>query len=261
MVEKRKLLFLTLNYYWMDTEGFLKSTDRIALLRTHDMLPPGEYFHRLDYKTFLIDLRRSTEQLLSSLDYKSARYPINRALKSGIAVKFAEDRPEKERFFRFYQDFIEGPGHRNQVLALQQDELERLVVLYAVSSQGEYLGGIGLLPSPDGRYLLYKYSATKRRFCENDLLVWQAILHAKEAGYTYFDMSWMGNVDGSDDKQRRLFQYKKKFGGELVPFYSYVKVRGVLKIPGLFFKIILKRLFKDDINNLALLLKRTWIFR
>lgn len=261
MPEKRKLLFFTLNYYWMDREGFLKSKERISLLRTHDELPQKEYFHKISYQTFLIDLGRSKEELFSALDYKSARYPINRALKSGVDVKLAETPAEKRRFYDFYQSFVAEPQRKNKILTLKKSELEKLVVFYAVSPEEDFLGGIGLLPSPDGRYLLYKYSATKHRLCENDLLVWHAIQYAKDAGYAYFDMSWMGRVDDRDSKQYQLFQYKKKFGGELVDFYSFIKLRGALRIPGLVFTLLLKYLFKGDINNFTLCLKKLKVFK
>jgi hypothetical protein len=261
MAEKRKLLFFTLNYYWMDRESFLKSREYISLLRTHEELPQHQYSHKITYQTFVIDLNRSREELFSALDYKSARYTIKRALKSGVVVKVAKDQAEKRRFYDFYQSFLSDPRRKNQVLSLGESELEKLVVLYATSSHGEYLGGIGLLPSPDGRYLLYKYSATLRQCCENDLLVWQAIQYAKEAGYAYFDMSWMIPGQDKESKQYRLYQYKKKFGGELVDFYSFVRLRGPFRIPGLAFKLVLKYLFGDDINRFTLCLKKLGLFR
>ena len=261
MVEKRKLLFFTINYYWMDKESFLKSNNGVSLLRTHDELPQVEYQQQIKYKTFLLDLSKTKKELFSSFDYKSARYTINRAVKSGVVVKLAEGAAERRRFYDFYQAFIEHPERKNKILALKESELERLVVFYASSAEGELLGGIGLLPSPDGRYLLYKYAATLHKFSENDLLLWHGIQYAKDAGYAYFDMSWMGRVDDRESKQHQLFQYKKKFGGELVDFYSFVKLRGAFKIPGLLFALVLKYLFKDDINNFTLVLKKLRVFK
>ena len=261
MPEKRKLLFFTINYYWMDKESFFRSNKYISLLRTHDELPQNEYQQKINYKTFLVDLSKTKEELFSSFDYKSARYPINRAVKSGVVVKPAEGAAEKREFFDFYQTFIEHPERKNKILALKESELEKLVVFSARSADGEFLGGIGLLSSPDGRYLLYKYAATRHKFCESDLLLWHGIQYAKDAGYLYFDMSWMGQIDDRESKQYSLYQYKKKFGGELVDFYSFVKLRGPFKLPGLLFKLILRYLFKDDINNFALCLKKVRVFK
>lgn len=259
--EARKLLFFTINYYWMDQESFLRSDNGISLLRTHDKLPQGAYQQKIRYQTFLLDLSKSKEELFASFDYTRARYPINKALKSGVVVRLAQDPAQKRTFYDFYRQFLEHPDHKDQILALKESELEKLVVFQAWSREGEYLGGIGLLPSPDHRYLLYKYAATKRLCCENDLLLWHAIQYAKDAGFAHFDMSWMAATLEEGSKQHRLYQYKKKFGGELVDFYSFVKLRGVFTIPGMLFAFLLKHLFKDDINNFTLLLKKLKLFR
>ena len=261
LAEKRKLLFFTIYYYWMDKEAFLKSDKCISLLRTHEQLPRDEYQHKINYKTFLVDLSKTKEEIFSRFEYTSARYKINKAVKNGVVVALAKGEDEKRRFYDFYQEFLEHPDRKNKILGLKEKELEKLVVLQATSAQGEYLGGIGLLPSPDGRYLLYKYAGTSRRFCENDLLVWHAIQYAKDAGFAYFDMSWMGRIDDKEGKQYQLFQYKKKFGGDLVDFYSFVKLKGVFKIPGYLFDLVLKYAFHDDINNLTLCLKKIRVFR
>ncbi len=259
--EIRKLFSLTLNYYWMDTEGFLKSRHSISLLRSHEDLPEKEYFLKISYMTFLIDLSKSKEEIYSAFDYTGARYKINKALKSGIAVKKAETVEEKQKFYNFYRAFAYDPKRKNKILVLQKEELDRLEVFYAVSAGGEYLGGTGLLPSPDRRYLLYKYAATMHRFCENELLIWHAIQYAKDAGFSYFDMSWMWPTEDKKSDEYRLYQFKKKFGGNLVPFYTYIKLKGPLIVPGAIFKLLLNSLFKGDIIRFTLFLKKMKVFK
>lgn len=261
LVEKRKLLCFTLHYYWMDTAAFLKSTNFISLLRTHEELPENEYNLKIAYKTVLIDLSRTKKELYSAFDSKGASYPIRKAVKCGVSVKRAETAAEKEAFYSFYQAFVAEPKRKDKILALQDDELGRLLIFNAVSGVGEYLGGIGLLPSPDGRYLLYKYSATRHRFCENDLMIWHALQYAKDAGFKWFDMSWFLPTEHKDSDQYRLYQFKKKFGGEQVDFYSYVKFRGPFLIPVILFKLILRFLFRGDIDRFALCLKALKIFK
>ena len=260
-VEKRRLFFFTLNYYWMDIEAYRKSPYAISLLRSHDELPQKEYFLKIRYVTFLIDLSKTKEEIYSAFDYTGARYKINKAQKSGVRVKKAETSAEKELFFNFYQTFAEDPKRKNKILVLQENELDRLDVFYAVSSEGEYLGGIALLPSVDKRYLLYKYSATLHRHCENELLLWHAIQYAKDVSCSYFDMSWMWPTEDKNSDQYRLYQFKKKFGGTLVPFYTYVKLRGPVKVLGIPFKFILTLFFRNDLNDFALFLKRLKIFK
>ncbi len=260
-VEKRRLFCFTLHYYWMDAEAFRQSRHYISILRSHDGLPEREYFLRTVYKTFLIDLSQPKEKIYSGFDYTGARYKINKAIKNGVVVKRAETVEEKKKFYDFYQAFVEDPKRKDKILVLQLDELDILEIFYAVSAAGEFLGGVGLLPSPDMRYLLYKYAATLHRFCENELMLWRAIQYARDAGYAYFDMSWMWPTEDKNSKMYRLYQFKKKFGGNLVDFYTYVKFRGPLKVPGMIFKLILNLLFKGDMIKFALFLKKMKVFK
>ncbi len=260
-VDKRRLLLITLYYYWLDTEAYLKSGHFVSLLKTYDELSETNYFFKIGYKTFLIDLSKTKEELFSAFDAKGARYPINKTLKSGVIVKRAETGAEKMKFYDFYQDFVEDPRRKNKILVLQKHELDTLEIFYAVSSEGEYLGGIGLLPSPDRRYLMYKYAATVHRFSENDLMIWYAIQYAKDAKYSWFDMSWFEPTEDKKSELYRLYQFKKKFGGNLVDFYTYVKLRTPFTLPGLLFKMVLKYFFKGDLHNFTFWLKRLKMFR
>jgi lipid II:glycine glycyltransferase (peptidoglycan interpeptide bridge formation enzyme) len=208
-----------------------------------------------------VDLNRSTDEIFAGFDYTRAVCPIKKAAKHGIVIKQAETDREKERYFEFYRSFAEHPKRKGKILVIQRHELDFLTVLYALSPEGDYLGGIGLLPSADGRYLLAKYSATLHRCCEQDLLVWHAIQYAKEHRYAWFDLSWMLPTEDTNSDQYRLYQYKKKFGGELVDFYAYVRFSALFAIPGKLFSLALAVLFGGDINRFSLFLKKIRMFR
>lgn len=261
LVEERRLFGLPIYYYWMDTAAFLESKQFVSLLRTHEELPEHAYDLRIGYKTFLVDLNRSTDEIFAGFDYTRAVCPIKKAAKHGIVIKQAETDREKERYFEFYRSFAEHPKRKGKILVIQRHELDFLTVLYALSPEGDYLGGIGLLPSADGRYLLAKYSATLHRCCEQDLLVWHAIQYAKEHRYAWFDLSWMLPTEDTNSDQYRLYQYKKKFGGELVDFYAYVRFSALFAIPGKLFSLALAVLFGGDINRFSLFLKKIRMFR
>lgn len=258
--EHRKLLCFTLSYYWMDPTAWAASASGIALLRSCEELPERRYSLRITYKTFLVDLAQSKEEIFARFDYTRAVCPIRKASKAGVVVRRAETAAEKERYYEFYRAFADDPKRKNRILLIQREELPLLEILYALSSQGEYLGGVGLLPSADRRYLLAKYSATLHKCCEQDLLVWQAIQFAKDAGFSFFDLSWMLPSDDPASQQYRLFQYKKKFGGDLVDFYSYVRLRGAFRLLGPMFRAVLRWPFRGDIDRLALYLKKMRIF-
>ena len=260
-VEKRQFSFFTLFYYWLDTKAYLESDERIALLRTHEALPGNQYQLKFCYKTFLIDLGRTKDEIYADFDASGARYKIRKALKCGVVVKPAQSAEEKLKFYDFYQDFVLDPKRKNKILVLQKNEIDRLHIFYALSADGEFLGGVGLIPSPDGRILVYKYAATLHRFCENELLLWQGIQYAKDNDFSYFDMSQMTLTDDKNSDSYRLFQFKRKFGGELVDFYTYVRFKGPLVILAKPFELILKHFFDEDINKFALFLKKIRVFK
>jgi len=260
-VEKRKFSFFTLFYYWLDTKAYLESGERIALLRTHEELPSNQYQLKFCYKTFLIDLDRTKDQIYADFDASGARYKIRKALRCGVEIKQAQSIKEKLKFYDFYQSFVQDPKRKDKILVLQKNEVDRLHILSALSAEGEFLGGIGLLPSPDGRILVYKYAATLHKFCENELLLWHAIQYAKDNGFRYFDMSQMTMTNDKNSDSYRLFQFKRKFGGELVDFYTYVRFKGTLKVLAKPFAMILKHFFADDINEFALFLKKIKVFK
>ncbi len=257
-VEKRKLSFLTVYYYWLDKEAYLKSKNYISILRTYDELSENEYFFKIGYKTFLIDLIKSKDEIYSAFDHKRQ---INKAIKSGMLIKQAVSYEEKLNFFNFYQKFAEDPKRKDQILVLQKNELEKLAIFYAVSAEREYLGGIGLLSSFDNRYLLYKYGATVHRCNESEYLMWNAIQYAKDNGYSFFDTSWFQPTEDKNSVLYRLYQFKKKFGGDCVDFYTYVNLGQPFIIPGLLFKFILKYFFKGNLHNLTLFLKKLHFFK
>lgn len=259
--EKRRLLCFTINYYWMDIPSFLNSRNMVSLLRTSETLGKDRYSFRLVYKTFLVDLGRTKEEIYAGFDYTRAVCPIKKAMKAGVTVKRAGTEEEKNRYYEFYRAFANDPKRKNRILVVQREELDKLEILYAISREGEYLGGIGLLPSADRRFLLAKYSATLHKCSEQDLLVWEAIQYAKDAGFSFFDLSWMLPSDDEQSQQYRLFQYKKKFGGDLVDFYSYVSLKGPATLLGVLFQGILSLFFGGNIDRFALFAKRYGVFK
>jgi peptidoglycan pentaglycine glycine transferase (the first glycine) len=258
-VEKRKLFFLTLNYYWLDVHSYIQSKNLISILKTYQEIPEHEYDLKIEHKTFLIDLHKTKEEIFSA--FGSARYRIHKSIKCGVVIQRAETVGEKRRFYEFYREFVEVPSRKDKILVLQESELDKIEVFFAMSAEGEYLGGIGLLPSIDRCYLYYKYGATTHKYCEGDLLMWHAILYAKENNYVNFDMSYVYPEADKNSDQYGLYRFKKKFGGTLVSFYTYIKVRAPFNVLVTFFKMILQYFFENNMNDFALWLKKLKVFR
>ena len=141
-VEQRRFLCFRLCYYWLDKASFLAARDSVALLRSHDELPGSAYHLRFGYKTFLIDLRQTREEIYAAFDATGARYKIKKALKSGVVVRPAETSAEKRRFYEFYQAFAREPKRKNKILVLQEKpELDRLAGILCTLGRRGIPGG------------------------------------------------------------------------------------------------------------------------
>ena len=92
-------------------------------------------------------------------------------------------------------------------------------------------------------------------------MLWQAIQYAHKNGYKFFDMSWMTLTEDKESDMYRLYQFKRKFGGELVDFYTYVKFSGALSVLAKPFEFVLNKFFDGDINQFALFLKKIKVFK
>ena len=259
-VEKRRLLCFTLNYHWLDKPAYLKSTEQVVLLRSHEQLPRCDYHLQFRYQTFLIDLSQTLEDIYSAFHAKSARYSIRKAIRDGVVVKPAETTAEKLQFFEFYQLFARHPKRKDKMLILQKSELDRLRRPCLVC-RWRCIRRRRAAAVTYGRYCLYKYGATLHRCCENELLVWQAIQYAAKSTDSNTLHSWTAPTDDQNSDMHRLYLFKRKFGGEPVDFYTYVKFNGPVRALARPFDLVLKYCFDDDINTLALFLKKFKVFK
>ena len=59
--------------------------------------------------------------------------------------------------------------------------------------------------------------------CANRLLIWEAIIYAKEKGLKEFDLGGYYAGDDKNDSRYTITHFKKQFGSSLVTYYNYIK--------------------------------------
>ena len=245
MVRTRRFFLLKVSDYWFDADAFINSTSPISILHSNKELDKIRFSVKLNSKTFHLDLSPTTQEIFEAFEPKSARYPIRKAERDGVIVKKAETDKERNDFFLFFKEFAD----KKQFPLIKADELNSYDVFYALSSSGEFLGGLAFVKSPDRSVYRYKHGATSYKYNENDLLLWTAIRYAKEAGYSIFDF---GGVTPTYDEKSyyfRQYKFKAKFGGDLVDFYTYIKIRRPFSLLMFVPDVIVRLFFKRDYNG------------
>jgi lipid II:glycine glycyltransferase (peptidoglycan interpeptide bridge formation enzyme) len=257
IVEKRRLLGLDASYYWFDTQAYFEDSNLIKFLRSHEEIPKNRYSIKITLMAYFVSLTTPMEQVLAGFQPR-ARQGIKKAEKSGVVVQKASTDAEKLKFFDFYEKFAQAPQRQGKMLVMQKEELPNLDIFNAISGEGEYLGGIGILSSRRAGVSYYKYGATLHRFNENDLLVWRAIKDAKALGYSLFCTSTYIPGSAADSEHAKLLLFKKKFGGEPRPFYTYIRLAFPFSLGAWFVQKLIDFNFLGKIDRG---LKRLGLFR
>jgi len=250
MYRKRRIFGLQIWDYWFDDKQFINTKSSLSILRSDKKLRKKYYSFKLLEKTYKIDLRQDKKEIFSKFKKKSAQYSIKKAKKCGVKIIIANTKEEKMKF----RQFLDGFAKNMSIPAFALDEsLDPYSIFNAYSQEDEYLGGVAFIHDTQKKTFRYKYGATSYKYNENDLLIWKAILFAKKNNYLFFDLGGVPIVKSPENEGR--FKFKEKFGGDLVDFYTYIKVKKTL-IPLLYTSnFIVFLFFKNDYNKLFRYLK------
>ena len=240
----KQISFFKIHDIWFDTKRYEESKSNISALHTNDDIT-SKFNFKIVQKTFLLDISKEKEEIFKKFDYKSARYAINRAIRDEVTVKKIESNEEIEQYLEFQKEFCIQKG----IPMMNPDEMDSMICYYALSKDGEYLGACAFIYSEEEQIVRYKYGATKHKLNANEIILWRAICDFHDAGYKYFDF---GGVVPTEDKESyyyRHYQFKKKFGGELIDSYIYIKVRGILRVPAACVMGVVNVFFHGDFNK------------
>ena len=191
-----------------------------------------------DNVTFLADLTKSIDEIWSNVT-KKARGDVNRAKRRNIVVKELTEYGQLKDYLMLNQEWAKSKGI---VISDPFREMERLWNNHTAGLEKFFLA-----------YKDEKLIAGLRVACFNGiaythfviksydeptnlggtLLTWSAIEWAKKSGIRSYDFSG-GPQDNSqndekieqDEKQKdTLLYYKKKWGGDALPYHVLIKVR------------------------------------
>jgi serine/alanine adding enzyme len=190
-----------------------------STIASRDQLDETKY-----WVTTRIDLSPGPDSLWKGLK-NNAIGPVKQARKSGVTVRAATRLEDMSSFYRVFLANRKklgipcfAPGFFSGMwLKLCEENLARL---FLAEKGGRTLAGILLLLHRET--VIDGYAASLPDFYElrpNDLLVWEAIQWAAQAGYHVFDF-------GADSpKQKGLLAFKKKWGGVHYPMHHYFYFR------------------------------------
>ncbi|MCU0505337.1 MAG: peptidoglycan bridge formation glycyltransferase FemA/FemB family protein [Chloroflexi bacterium] len=166
-------------------------------------------------RTRIVDLSAPEEALWSDLRKKWRQY-VNRARAEGVAVRAAEA-DELDRFYAIYEETAARAGFLIRTLAAYRDVWDafrpdgRATLLLAESRDGLPLAALFLVAT--GLRVVEPYGGMTAAGAEvraNYLLKWEAILRAKAAGATAYDMWGLAHPG--------IEHFKTGFGGREVRY-------------------------------------------
>jgi peptidoglycan pentaglycine glycine transferase (the first glycine) len=169
--------------------------------------------------TVLLDLEHSEEDLLASMKSKS-RYNTRLARRRGVTVRLGTG-ADLPLFFDLYAETAGRDGFPIRPRAYYLDawasflELGRARLLLA-EVEGEAVAGLILLLFGPTAWYMYGASSTRHRErMPNNLLQWEAIRQAQEAGCSLYDLWGAPDRLDESDPMWGVYRFKLGLGGEL----------------------------------------------
>ncbi len=182
---------------------------RIGTLDLRHPVPSGLDLQRFDQKvTLVLPLDGDAERLWQGFHAK-VRNQVRKALKSDLSVRWsgAEGLPDFYRVWSENMRDLGSPVHSLRFLRAVFDIFPS-TQLALVCSGGEVIGGAVCLYFRDT--VLVPWASSLRaffRYCPNNLLYWEALRAACEAGYRRFDFGRSSHDSGT-------YHFKKQWGAE-----------------------------------------------
>ena len=178
--------------------------------------------------TFVLDLRKTEEELLSNMHSKT-RYNIRLAQKKGVSVRFSSDVHDVDTFLQLATEVTERSGfrfhpddyYRSIIEVLSKPDAGVSAELAIAEHEGEALAAHLMVYT--GNRATYAHGASslkKRSLMAPVLLYWETIKRAREKGYATYDLFGVAppNADASHSWSG-ITRVKKGFGGT---YESYI---------------------------------------
>ena len=162
------------------------------------------------------------------------RYNIKIARKHGIAIRISNDDPQKDikTFYKLFQDTTSRDRFSGHSLDYYQNMflfLEPRPKLYIAEYKDQPIAAI--IVTYFHKTATYYFGASSnehRNLMSPYLLQWQAILDAKKAGYSYYDLFGIAPEGKQKHPWAGVTAFKLKFGGKRV---NYLHAREIIYKP------------------------------
>jgi hypothetical protein len=204
--------------------NFLKSKNGKFFGTTSPLLPNDELILKKNYsikewRTYLIDLTKTKNELYENIHKHSGRKNIERAIRRGVEVEEINEHSLKD-YQIIRNEFKESLGESQmdfkQALAWWKLMKPLGYTGFLARKEGKPIGG--LLFSYFNRVIVEAGVArSKEDFSENlysqDLIKWKIIEWGKENNMKYYDLAGY-NPHPINKKEEGIQRYKSKWGGE-----------------------------------------------
>lgn len=201
-------------------------------------------FEKSGYKkssnyTFLLDLRKTEEEIWQGFEKKSIRWGINTAKKNKLDVEHKPSQKDIEQFYNIYSSTAKEGGFdaepKEFLCSLFSSNIARLILIK--NKRNVVAGGLVILDKENNYAILDLTSASDDGFKLQamPLLYWEIILFAKNSGLEFIDLGGYDSEARVGEKTYNINKFKERFGGKIVeqPFYStnwrYAFIRALLK--------------------------------
>lgn len=177
---------------------------------------------------FRIDITDKSDEDLLNMFHSKARYSVRSALKSGAICRLGS-REDIPSFQALLVETASRDGFTPRGVSYFNDMFDALspnyCKLFIVEYEGEMIAGSVLIRYGDKTWHLYGASGENHKDkLPNFLMQWEMMRWSIQNGCTVYDMR---GVAGEQDKTKPLeglMRFKKRFGGELIPFVGRLDV-------------------------------------
>ncbi len=208
-------------YEWLDSISKTQGIYAQILYAKTSLTEPKLYgYNEESRKTFIIDLRKTKEELLSNIDH-NCRKNIRKCLKNGLIF-----REIKENEFEKYLELLKHTRKKLKlgmppvypVLDVWKKHRDKIKI-FCIEKDNEIIYAMTVFAS-DGVLIecAIAYNQQGRNLYAGDLMKWGIIEWGNTNGFATYDLA------GVSESEPKIFAYKQKFGGELVTYPVYTKI-------------------------------------
>lgn len=175
--------------------------------------------------TFLLDLTRGVDALKAGLR-KSARKAVEDCEQQGVTVSKAATEGELQDYLDLLESFRRRSGlmrppfypHR----AFWRKQKGRAVDVYLARQNGQTVSGMGVVYFNG---IIFEVAVARDLDCSayaQDAIKWAIINEGAERGFRAYDLGGV-SPDPQTQKEKGVYQFKAKWGGELALYNAYQK--------------------------------------